>query len=93
MEYKTEWVKDLPETCPECGRATIDNSFKSKKGEMWKSVKCDDCGIKWIQTKPKSSGNSGNAVVLEEIQAGFKELNERLDNMGKFLAEILKKNE
>lgn len=95
-KYNTNWVKELPETCENCRGTTTDNSFKSKKGEMWNSVKCDNCLMKWIQTKPKAQ-NTGNTIILEEIQTGFKELNQRLDNMGEYLGktlnEILKKND
>jgi hypothetical protein len=90
-EYNTLWVKELPAECSRCGSVLEDNSFTSKKGERWESVKCEGCSIKWMKSKPKTGGSSnGNVIILEEIQNGFKELNDRFDSLAEYLAGKLK---
>ena len=77
-KYDTEWVDELPETCSKCGEPTVDNSFTSKKGERWESVKCEGCATKWMKSKPKgkSAGSGGSSEVMEALRAIYKKLEE-----------------
>jgi len=42
-----------------------------------------------VQTSMPSAGN-GNAIILDELQKGFKDLNERIDAMGQWLSTHIK---
>lgn len=56
-KYKTLWVPSLPleVVCPSCGKETgaelTENNFTGKDGTPYKSVKCDVCFTKWIESK------------------------------------------
>lgn len=77
---------NTPTKCPECGQNTLyhNEGISKKNGKPYANNKCK-CGyIEWLEA-PK--GNTGNDIIIEELQAFRKEMNERLDNMGKWFAE------
>ena len=75
-KYDTEWVDELPETCSKCGEPTVDNSFTSKKGERWESVKCEGCATKWMKSKPKGQTSGGSEEVLNACRKIYTKLEE-----------------
>lgn len=87
-EYKTEWVTELPAQCPECGETTQDNSFTSKKGERWESVKCEACALKWMKSKPKgkTSQNSTQSLTgAPEVMEALRKIYAKLEEIAKMI--------
>ena len=75
--YQVKWVQVLPKigtNCPVCQKGWIvGNDFTSKVGELFKSVKCDDCRTKWLISKfpPKTAGKTGGTEkILKELDQG-----------------------
>ncbi len=69
-QYKTVWIDSealLPHignSCPLCETGFIEeNSFTSKKGVYYKSVKCESCQTKWLL-----SANTGAEKKIELIK-------------------------
>ena len=88
MAYEnTKWVKELPETgklCPVCGEGIlVDNSFTSKKGVKYESVKCNKCGMKWIKSKPRPKNGKIDKVLeaLKIVNENIKVLNLKVDKL------------
>jgi len=79
-------------TCPECGGTlkTVPAGVSKKTGKPYNSfIACEDRGCNYteqLQYEKRAQKIDPNALILEEIKMGFKTLNERLDNMGKFMA-------
>jgi len=75
--------------CPQCGNRLFHNEGISKKtGRPYANWKCGQCQyIEW-EGKKKEAQN-GNAMLMDEIVAFRKEVNERLDKMAEFLAKWL----
>jgi len=96
-QYQTEWVKSLPEVCPKCEGNLANNSFTDKKGKYWESVKCDACQIKYIKSGGFKKETNGSAMLVDEVLAGLKKIDQRLDDMAEWFAEkekeLLKKLE
>ena len=83
-----------PPRCPACDTPMV---LRDKNGEkFWGCIHYKECGGKTIPFReaPKSGGFpkvvNGNEILMDEIQDFRKEINERLDAMGKFLAEKLR---
>jgi len=84
-------------TCPNC--QTELQQKKGKYGMFWGCPNWADCGFKGYPIKgdrPKDRPyrqepqNNPQLIVLEELQAGFKETNERLDKLISFVVQKLK---
>ena len=100
-EYETKWVDVLPQIgtqCSVCQKGFIeDNTFTSKKGEVFQSVKCKTCFTKWIKSHgfpdDQSGGikkdNTAQILIMEEIQGLKKHIDERFDGLAKYLKENL----
>jgi len=102
--YETKWVDALPQIgaqCPACQKGFIEkNTFTSKKGEVYQSVKCETCFSKWIISHGFPEGQSGGAkikdntgqiLLMEEIQGLKRHIDERFDKLAKYLQGELEK--
>lgn len=82
---------EIVPTCNNCG-ATM-KKRKGQRGEFWGCSNFPTCRttmpLEGDVTKVKPTVNP-ESLLMDEIQNGFKELNERLDAMATYLSKHLK---
>jgi len=90
-------------TCPKCGAElrTIPQGISKKTGKPYQAfMACSDRSCDYTARLDSPAGQeipvvnepkgTADQLIMEELQAFRKEVNERLDSMGKWLAEHLK---
>lgn len=100
-KLKGERMPDIGVGCPnkDCGGFIESKNFTNPNTKKYTvTVVCERCDTRWWWSQFDNDDDLGGAkpqnkpqdtasqIILEEVQAGFKELNERLDDLGKFLS-------
>ena len=85
---------ETKQICPECGSNMYHNKGISKKtGKPYENYKCGECKyIQWVDVadmgSPQKTMVDGNAILLEEMQAGFKDLEKRFDGLNEWCSQV-----
>lgn len=91
MPTKYVLKENIPKIGSQCSLCVKDFILDSK----WEGVYCPQCKTnwresKWDKAKPETKDKTGDILILEELQAFRKEVNERLDSLGEYLSKKLK---
>ena len=89
----TEYIK----TCPKCDSPIkrVPAGVSRKTGKPYDAfMACEDRNCDYTARveyeKPIPKKANGDALIMDELQKGFKELNDRLDSLAQFLSKHLK---
>ena len=91
-------MDNIPTICPNCGNniryvpAGISKRTGRSYGEF---LSCSDrnCEFTWRKPREQQQKIDGGALLMDELQNGFKEVNERLDKLIAFVVDKLGKKD